>query len=85
MKIMAERAQKEAQDWADLLSFSPPVDIYKDLKTRNMELQPLEKAYGNTINLDKFSVEILKLPTVNGKLLTDVDLLSTVSKYVQLH
>ncbi|KAL8925785.1 MAG: hypothetical protein Q9208_003282 [Pyrenodesmia sp. 3 TL-2023] len=67
MKIMAERAQKEAQDWADLISFSPPVDIYKDLKTRNMELQPLEKAYGNTVNLDKSSVEILKLPTVNGE------------------
>ncbi|KAI4164971.1 MAG: hypothetical protein LQ342_001247 [Letrouitia transgressa] len=77
---LADKALREAKDWADLISFTPPVEIFKEMKTRNMRIHMLDDAVGDHMNLDHFAVEINKLPSFNGKQLTDVECLSMVHK-----
>ncbi|KAL8652637.1 MAG: hypothetical protein Q9210_002563 [Variospora velana] len=53
---LAEKALRDAKDWADLISFTPPNEVFKDLKARNMKLQPVEDVTGNHTNFDHYAV-----------------------------
>ena len=78
LRAIVERARKEAEDWADLLAFTPNEDLLEDLRIRGMKVHYLEKALGDLVNLDHYAVEIIRLPSLAGKQLTEKELLSTV-------
>lgn len=69
--------------WEDLIEFKPPKSIYDKFAEENKTLiaapnaeaplwyvQEIEDALGSKINLDKYSVTITELPTVNGDQMT---------------
>jgi RHS repeat-associated protein len=75
--------------WEDLIAYKPPLSVYKKLSDKNEEISSnswfpdweeyyymheIEDAMGRKINLDKYTLQITKLPIVNGKQLTIEDL-----------
>lgn len=55
-----------AAGWADLVSFRPPTALQTSVKARKFRFQPIESAWGEYINLDRYPVRVSVLPTVAG-------------------
>ncbi|KAL8858261.1 MAG: hypothetical protein Q9178_005273 [Gyalolechia marmorata] len=62
---------------ADLLAFTPNEDLLEDLRIRGMKVHYLEKALGNSVNLDQYALEIIRLPSLAGQQLTKKELVRT--------
>ena len=79
--FLAEKAFPESKDWADLIAYMPRNEVFKEMKQRSMKIHLLEDAVSNHTNLDHYAVENIKMPTVNGKQLTALELLSNLCSY----
>lgn len=55
-----------AEQWADLISFRPTVDLQNTVGFRNFKFQPIENGWGDVVNLDFYGIRIAALPTLNG-------------------
>jgi hypothetical protein len=67
--------------WADLLRFRVPSSMASELRIRGMQVQSFEDAIGSALNLDFYPVNVITMPTIDGRLLDAVGLL----RYIRLH
>jgi len=82
----ADIPHSDPSHWQDLISFRPKQEIQKAVselsgKRRGAEVQKLEDAWSNKINLDFYSVFVAKPPEINGKRLNP----SEIKEYVRLN
>jgi hypothetical protein len=80
------RSDPSWSSWSDLLNFAPSHETLSNARRDRarppleFDIQRISDAVKPEVNLDNFGVRITSFPTLNGKRLTDVELLSYVRR-----
>jgi len=70
-------AKVPLDEWCDLVKHKPPKEVEKSMKERGVDLQNIDKAKGD-INLDYYTVNIDKMPVIDGHTMTPDELLTHI-------
>ncbi len=66
--------------WHDLYNLKPSNNILDKLKSLNYNVQDIEDASGEAMNLDYFSVKITQMPTYSGSVMTAEELVDHIRR-----
>ena len=65
-KTMGLLPAPRLDDWQELISFRPPVEIQQELKTREIHIHKFGEALDSHVNLDIYEVRISQFPKIDG-------------------